>query len=492
MKRENYQHTLTFAYLAMGLAQAFELAYNYLFFLLLPVAQIGLYGWASALFLFFNVIVDMGIEPVLVRKFGQGELRLTQAFRSILLLRIPVILLGFALVGILYKYEILGQEQCFVVLLLGAQVIFNVWDGIFRSWLLANDRQNIVNTVNMVFSGLRLSCIGLMLLFSWNSLYFLLIGILILRLMGSGVFSFLAYASPLANETSPAAAATVGQTAGNLLRAGFSLGGVNLFGILQNRLDWLLVSGMISQLALASYSLANKLYEIIQLFIGVSLRTIYPWLCRDDEERRSSVLVLVRLVILTGSFLGLCGFFLSAALIQALFAAKFAGTELPVRIMMLSVSLIATSGVFYHIALSKGLEAKLLSIIGVATMLQLASNLFLITRFGIVGASLGMLVLAIATLTGFTILVQREKLVATPVIRRIWVFLAASMFYVSLLLYAGVTDWLAALIVLLAVTGTGWLSLFDNEERVYLAGRIGQSAKNLSWRSGISLGTHFR
>ena len=97
MKKENYRQTLTVAYLTMGLSQGCELAYNYLFFIFLSFQQIGLYSWALALFMFFNVAVNMGIEPVLVRKFGQGELHLLRAFQAILLLRTPVIVFGIVL-----------------------------------------------------------------------------------------------------------------------------------------------------------------------------------------------------------------------------------------------------------------------------------------------------------------------------------------------------------------------------------------------------------
>ena len=102
MKSENYRRTLTVAYLTVGLSQFLELAYNYLFFNFLSVQQIGLFSWAMALMIFFNVAVNMGIEPVMIRKFGQSEYRLLRAFQAILLLRVPVIVLGVVLSTIFY------------------------------------------------------------------------------------------------------------------------------------------------------------------------------------------------------------------------------------------------------------------------------------------------------------------------------------------------------------------------------------------------------
>lgn len=477
---------MTVAYLATGLSQSFELAFNYLFFILLSVDQIGLYSWVMALVMFFNVAVDMGIGPVLVRKFGQGELRLLRAFQAILLLRVPIIGLGIVLTTILFKYGILTSNQYFVTVLVGAQVLFNVSDGVFKSWLQANDRQNTVNIINVLLSGLKLGFIGILFSTSWNSLYLLLVGILVFRMLGSAIFCYLACTLALHNQSPSPADAAIGQIACSFLRAGLSIGGVNFLTIIQNRLDWLLVSGMISTVALASYALANKLYEILQLIIGVSLQTIYPWLCRDPEDERVSLLILVRVVILAGALLGLCGIFISPALIKLMFGNKFPGVELPVMILMLSASIIAASGVFYYLALSKSIESKLLLITLITTMLQFASNLYLIPKLGITGAALGMLVLAITTLGGLTIVVRVGNFVPQVVTRRILIFLSSSILYIPLLLYFKVTAWFVVPVLLIAIAGTGWLALFDNIERKHIRTIVYGMAKNFIMETSIN------
>lgn len=479
ISRENYPQTLTIAYFMVGLSQVFELVYNYLFFNSLSVHQIGLFSWALALVLLFNVVVNMGIEPVLVRKFGQSELRLMPAFHAILLLRVPVIILGFGLVTILYRYEILRSTQYFVIVLIGGQVICNVLDGVFKSWLQAYHRQSIVNLVVVLFSGLKLGYIGAMYSVSWNSLYYLLIGILILRMIGSTIYSVLAYIYSIGNEAPSFMKSDTFKIAKDLLRSGFSNGGINLLGFFQNRLDWLMVSGMISTLALASYSLANKVYEIIQLVIGVSLQTIYPWLCHDNENKQSSLLLLVRLVILAGALLGLSGMFIFPALIKLFFGEKFLNVELPVMILMLASSLIASSGVFYYFALSKGLESKLLLVIGITTTLQLLSNLYLIPKLGIIGAALGMFVLAVSTLMGFTILIQVENVIPRDVVRRILIFLSISVSVVALMLLFNFPAWFAVSLIIIAVVVIGYCFLFGIEERRSMINLVTGLSQNL-------------
>ena len=332
-------------------------------------------------------------------------------------------------------------------MLTGAQVIFNVFDGVFKSWLQANSRQNIVNVISLFLSGLKLGYIGIIFSFPLNSLYYLLAGILCLRLIGSVVFCVLACIFSLGNEKVSSKDSTTRNIAVDIFRTGLSIGGINVLGTIQNRMDWLLVSGMISTVVLASYSLANKLYEVLQMIIGVSLQTIYPWLCRDKENERYSLLLLIRLVIVAGAMLGLSGLFVAPVIIRLIFRDKFIDAGLPIMILMLSVSIIPSSAVFYHLALSKGLESKLLLITGITTTLQFLSNLFLIPKLGITGAALGMLVLAITALTGLFNIALRENLAPRGIIRRILIFLSTSLGYLFIMLCFNIPAWFAVPII---------------------------------------------
>lgn len=493
MKRENYRQTLMVAYVTTGLAQFFELAYNYLFFIVLSVEQIGLYSWVLAIVMFFNVAVNMGIEPVLVRKFGQQELPLSRAFRAILLLRLPLIALGLVMATILHTHAVLNSSQYVATMLMGGQIIFNVSDGVFKSWLLANNSQNVVNLINILFSGLKLGLIGIMFASSWSSLYVLLLGILIFRFMASLVSWILAYALSSGSQALTTANPPTGRVVQDLFRAGLSVGGVNFLGIIQNRLDWLLVSGMISTLALASYSLANKLYEILQLIIGVSLQTVYPWLCRNQENERRSLLLLVRMVVAGGALLGLCGLFIAPPAIRLMFGNKFAGTDPAIKLMMLSASIIAASSVFYHFALSRGWESKLLLITAITTLSQFAANLYLIPRLGITGAALGMLVLAVTTIAGLTALTLAGRIIPRVIVRRILAFLSAAVLCVTILLYADMAGLIVPLLVGTVVVGEAWLILFSQDERIYLAERLHGSVREFAVGiKGVSFRTHFR
>jgi O-antigen/teichoic acid export membrane protein len=469
MKPENIKHTLVWAYVATGGAQVFELLFHYVLYLQIPVAEIGIYSWAAALVIFFNVAVDMGIEPILIRKFGNNEFSLFNALRVILLLRVPVIIFGAFLLVCTYLYGSLNSDEYWVLLLVGAHAVFNVFDGVSRAWLQANSLQTITNFIALLQSGLKFFAIASLSFLSLDSIFVVLLLLLLVRLLGS-ILLFV-YANNVQRSRQASSHNQFGllPVAGSLMRAGMSIGGISLLGAVQSRLDWLLISGLLSATSLASYALANKLYEIMQIVIGVSLTTIYPWLCKRDEKSEFHLLLLLRVIIFVGVLVSIGGILITPELISRLFGIKYFGVELPVQLMMLSAGLIAISGVFYHLALAKGFEKKLLVVTLVTTVLQLLSNLYWIPKLGIVGGAIGMLALQLSTVVGLTFLMLNNKLITPIVLMRVITFMTLFLINATLLIYLKEIAWYVLFGNVLSIMGVGWLILFKQDERSYLA-----------------------
>lgn len=468
MTTENIKRTIVWAYLATGGAQVFELLFNYVLYKLIPVAEIGVYSWAAALVVFFNVAVDMGIEPILVRKFGHREFSLSNAFRVIMVLRLPLIALGALLLAAVYAYGILTLQEFWVLLLVGAHTVFNVFDGVARAWLRANSRQTAANFIASLQSGLKLVAIAALYFLLLNSILYVLVFLLLIRLVGSILLCTYAYNGQRNQTGDVPGPFSLAPVAGNLLRTGMSVGGISLLTAAQNRLDWLLISSWLSATALASYALANKLYEITQVLIGVSLTTLYPWLCRRDEQSEFRLLLLVRGIVFVGVLISVGGILLVPWLIGLLFGDKYFGVELPAQLMMLSAGIIAVSGVYYQVALSKGFEKQLLAMTVVTTSVQLLSNLYCIPRLGLAGGAAGMLVLQLMTAGCLMAVVLNNKLIAPAIVSRIMTFVSLFLLLSALMIYLRGIAWYALPVIAAVISGTGWFVLFQQEERRYL------------------------
>ncbi len=259
-----------------------------------------------------------------------------------------------------------------------------------------------------------------------------------------------------------------------LFVSGLLFAGISLLTVAQNRLDWLIVSGVISTVALATYALANKLFEIFQLLIGVFLTTTYPWLCQDNTigGLSSRLSFLFRSLIAAGTMIALLGMLVLPDFIQIVFKNKYLGIELLIRILMLSASFITASGVFYSILVSKGREKMILPITVIATGLQLGLNLFLIPRMAANGAALGMLSLAVTTLIGLTFLVLKETLIQSSTVYRIIIFLTTLPLLAFFLANLGLSIWICVPILITIGIILSWYILFEAEEKIMVYAHI--------------------
>lgn len=469
MKTEKMKRTLALAYVATGITQIAEIGYNYLLYKSFPIDEIGLFAWAAAVIVFFNMAIDLGLEPILTRKFGRDPLPLNRAVMATFLPRAPIIFVGAGVATALYIFGQFDSDKYLMLVLIGAQAIFNVSDGVCKAWLRANGRQTIANFLAAMIGALKLTAIVVLTRLESGTIIQLLVSLLVIRAVGSLlVYRLVLGAQPAGSDER---SEPLFGLSGDLLKAGVVVGGISVLTAVQNRFDWLLVSHFISTEALATYSLANKFYEISQVLVGAALITIYPWLCRADTNS-ALIFIVMRLVLAGGAILGACGAILAPPLISILFASKYSDIGLPVVILMLAVGIMATSGVLYQLALARGHERSLLVATIITTTIQATANLWLIPRFGITGAALGMLLLVVSTAIGISVVVWKHGLLSGQVILRIFAFLTTFMCLTCLVLNSALPVWFAVLSCVIGIAFAAWWLLFEGFERRILQKHI--------------------
>lgn len=465
-KEEGLRRTFTFAYLATATAQICEICYNYVLYRHFSVGEIGLLNWSAALIVFVNMAVDLGVEPILIRRFSQSTLELGPAIKATLIPRLPLVIAAALVAVWLHVSGILSHAEWLLLMLIGAQIIFNFLDGALRAWLRAHGRQTATNMVSAYVAALKLAAIVALTATEGATIAHVMGWLVVIRAVGSWVLY--RAARSVRPQTPAAQAPALGKLIADLLRAGVVIGGINTLTAVQNRLDWLLVSTLVSAEALASYSLANKLFEISQVIIGVAITALYPRLCRDATAGDSTYSLVLRSVVLVGVLLASAGMLVAPPLIEALFAGKYAGVDAAARLLMLAVGFMSASGVFYNLILSRGMDRSLLRTAVLTTAAQTACNLWLIPRMGIDGAAIGMVLLLVSTALALAYVAHGRGLLAHYVVCRILLLLA--LFWIAPSIIASL-GWhiLFAVPACTVFTGAlGWLLLFDPMERVAL------------------------
>jgi O-antigen/teichoic acid export membrane protein len=200
--------------------------------------------------------------------------------------------------------------------------------------------------------------------------------------------------------------------------------------VLQARLDWLLVSAILSRIALANYSLANRVVEVAMLVAGVLARTSFPWMSRSDADQpdlRARLALTRRVFVCFSVLLGVEMFYWVPILIHTLFGDKYAGAEAATRVMALVSALFMLNQYLVYVILARRRERDYTYVLFAATLLQVAVDLVLLPRFGLVGAALGMVAMGIAVHVGQLAVCVREHVIDLVEAVRLDAFLIATV-----------------------------------------------------------------
>ena len=299
--RENIKTTVIVAYLTSFLAQACELGFNILVFGQLSVGDVGTYGLIMSIVTFLIFALDLGLNPTILRGFSQQKIAFREALLGSAALRIPVVILAIISVftWIYYSPAVSAKEWLPLVLAMVTSILL-IQRTLAISWLRAYDKQTIANAILLLYPlGKFASGLLLMKLHRFNLVYFFG-AILVIE----GLITTLAYWStgklkPQRIAVQPFSRGFIKQAVLALWKPGIFFSLIGLCTVLQNRLDWMLVYAYVSKTELAYYSLANKIYELFNAYIGIATVTLFPWLCKIVQVEDNNPMLVIGIKGLT-------------------------------------------------------------------------------------------------------------------------------------------------------------------------------------------------
>lgn len=407
--KEGLISTIVFAYILGILARTADILFFYIIYKELAIDQVGLFAWAMALAAFVGFAIDFGANQVAVRMFSGTQGNDRELIAAMLIQRIIGGMLTLLTVYVTHIYfNYLAYEKFLLVLtIIGYQLLVSI-EQIPLAWHRANQRQHFSNTFSaieclgrMLSALILLNADGLMTnavigateikaIDLFNSIM-LLHAVLCVGL-------YVNFVRKLMNNVSQQTSALLSHIF-KILVAGSSFFMIGLCTVAQNRLDWLLLELYVNKAELASYSLANKLYEIILLFFGIGLSTIYPWLCKDqDTTSKERVELLVRLAVFFSAFACLLGIPAIPYILSGLFEGKYDSSVVAATLFVSMGAFSVLIGSIYIRYLAAGREAFVAKVAIAATILQTVVNFAMIPIAGLIGALIGMAVLVISTL----------------------------------------------------------------------------------------------
>jgi O-antigen/teichoic acid export membrane protein len=428
--------TVLVAYATVGLGQAASLVYFFLVFRSLSIEDAGVYSWAIAVASIYSYVMDVGLVPFLVGELSAHSYGLRHVMAVISILRFPVLALSWLLLKAWSWAAGLSDLESLVLGFILVSYILQMFDLGIVSWLQVRQRQNAANLLTMSVSLVRLGGVLLAICLSYPvTLWYIVRLAIVVQVLSTTSFIVLAVCDARGVERDSSGLGTL-HMLGRFWRRGPKLTLTYLLIALQNRLDWLLVAGILSKAALANYSIANKLLEFPMLLAGTAARTTFPWLSRPEasEDYARSRLELWRRVFTFCSGL-LCGslFFWLPTVVRLFVGSKYAGAETAIELMILGGSVFMLNQYLFYSLLARELEHDYAWLLLAATFLQVVVDLAAMPSLGVLGAVLGMLVMGTILHAGQTGLLIRRRVMERIEVVRVEVFLWGSIAFAVLL-----------------------------------------------------------
>ncbi len=437
--RERIGLTLFVAYLSVGLSQVATQIFFLLVFRLLPVEAVGIYTLAIAVATLYAYVMDLGLTTFLVGELSQHSYRLATVVWAVVIVRLPVAVLGGLGIQVWAWLVRPAFADYQIMVLVALSYFLQLLELSAISWLQVQQQQIAVNLLSVVMPTGRL--LGMLFLY-WTGYEatLLYVGWLVFLTQSLSALCFLVV---VLMSNSPAIV-KIGAPLQDELRQllqGFWLRGRKLtvmyaFVALQARADWLLVSGLLSKVALANYSLGNKVLELAMLLAGVGARTTFPWLSRTDagDSFLRSRLALIRRGFILLSVLVCIGlFYWSPVLITLLLGNKYEEADLVVKVLTLGGAIFMLNQYLFYTVLAEKLEREYGWIVVAATFVQFTADIFLIPRLGLLGAALGLLGMGITLHVGQLGLLMRQAILDFAEVIRLEIFMLASIVFTALL-----------------------------------------------------------
>jgi O-antigen/teichoic acid export membrane protein len=361
----------------------------------LPAEAYGRYSFVVAYLTIFQILADLGLEPVLLRRLSQDPARRSDLLASALSLRACLAALaGLGAVALVPWVAEQGDLRPLVIAAAPA-VLWSAQPG-YRALLRAEMRLDEVLRIAALGAGATL------------------LGAALAIASGGGVAAVFACVATAQLATFGLAAVRARDlfrphlrfdpaTWRGLLHESWPVGLNVLVAVAGLRIAPILLMRYRGSFEVGAFASAARLAEALNLVADGVLLAVFPMLARlaprADEDRRA----MADLAAIAARYLGLVflaiALFLSQAaepLMRALFGETFAPAAPVLAVLAWNAVLSALGTLYANLLVVVGRQRVLLLLNSVSAVAQVGLQVVLVSRFGLLGAACGVLVAAAA------------------------------------------------------------------------------------------------
>ena len=468
---ENLSKAIASGLFFVAIGRLADVGFFYLLFVKFNVESVGTFNFAMAIAAFFGALVDFGFNQVFTREFSAGTLTFKRAFTFAVSIRLPIIFLSSLIYVAWINFQNLKSELYSVVGIALLIQLMIVSENTVQSWLRGNKRQTVANSLSVLDPVARLS---VLMFLSFVGLEFsltqMLVVVLILHVLIVCAHLQSAYRfGALSNFEKKSDTLTNS----SLISSGAGFLCISIISIMQNRADWIILSLSVGVEELAHYSLANKLYEIVIMILGVIATALFPFMSSRNYGKYVNFKIgyFKKIIIFTGLTASCCMALLGPELIGFFLGNRYIESTDLIRVLVPLAGVSCVALVRYYEIASCGHERKLLKYSVIATLLQLVVNSLLIPTNGPYGAVFGMVVMVVLTTFMYTRFSLRKNFIKKNEVSREIFFIVLILACYILLIMVEISALFATLLIALTgVTGAYFVLLSRRHKRFTVVG----------------------
>jgi O-antigen/teichoic acid export membrane protein len=240
------------------------------------------------------------------------------------------------------------------------------------------------------------------------------------------------------------------------------LGALNVVGLLNAKLDSVIVAGLIGTAAFGRYAVALRTFDLLLVAPTVLTVVVFPMLVRAHATHPDHYRDLVRrfgeqvtdlgCIAVVGSLLG------APTIVRIIGGAGFHSAVLPTRLLAVAGLGAFLTAWFAQLVVVQQLQRRLLQLSGVMLVVNVVATVVMTESFGIPGAAAGTLVVEVVGTVALAVLLERRQPLglAHLLIRPVPVLAAFGAIAGLLAEQLGAADLLAA-IVAVVVCAAAWV-----------------------------------
>ncbi|XOB41507.1 MAG: flippase [Candidatus Nealsonbacteria bacterium] len=351
-----------------------------------------IYGqWAFALSFvaIFAVLADFGFSTLTVREIARDKFKSAKYIDNIIGMKL---ILGLVTLGLIaFVIQFLGKEPEIVKLVyfLGIYVVLNTFATFFHSIFRANEKMEYEAASRVIQSVSLLGLVaffilnkGSILTISYAYLSAVLIGIIFTLIFIRCYFSkfFLKINFEICQE---------------IFKEAWPIGLVALATTICYSLGSVLLGLMRSDIEVGWYNAASRIIFAIIPFSSIFFFSFFPQMSRAFKESYDNLKNVVEkyalLMFGVGLPLGIGGFIVAPELIKFLYGQPYLETTLPFQILVWNLTIIFMITLYGNSLWALDKQKDFLKAVLIGATFNIAANLVLIPKYGIIGAAIAAL-----------------------------------------------------------------------------------------------------